>query len=101
MSAGRRRGRTNLLTSVVLGATERLARDVEIAGEAFARPGFMKREVDQRTLDRQLLAMSPEDMAALAVRDPQMADRYAKRINELNVRHGDREIPAGEAEYEP
>lgn len=97
----RRSGRVNLLTSVVLGAAERLERDAEAAAKAYAKPGFMKREVDPRTLDRHVQRMSAEDMAELAARDPDEAEELARRRNLLDQRAATRVPPPGEAEYEP
>lgn len=78
--------KVNQLTKVVLAARAAYPKNLDaILGTLTSPAPYMKQAIDQRTMDRQLRSMSPEDMAAVAQTDPNLAESYAKRIHELTV----------------
>lgn len=91
----------NPATNVVQRAQAAYPKALKAAGAYFGPVPYGKKEVDPRTADRHLLAMTPEAMTQLAATDPVAAESAAKRIEQLDIRAAARPpLPAAD-DYQP
>src|SRR6267142_4058707 len=77
------KARVNIATQTVLDAQQMYVKRLRETLGQYAQIPYMQQRIDPRTRDKQINMMSPEDMLALAQRDPQAAEAAAKRAEEL------------------
>jgi len=89
------------MTGAVLDARDLIVRRTQEMTKVYRPGAFMTRKVDARTMDKYLMGITAEQLADIALRDPDTAERYAGRINLLEKRAEARPRLPAESGYEP
>ena len=93
------RSKLNVMTQTVLDARQMYVKNLKGVLADYAATPYMKKPVDPRTAERQLLATTPEQMAQLAQTDPKAAEQAAYRIHQLEQKNPN-PLPAAD-DYQP
>lgn len=92
---------TDMLTGAVLQARELLVQRTSEMTKVYKPGTFMTRKVDTRTMDKYLLGITPEQMAEIAMKNPDQAEQYASRINTLESRIASQPPMPAQDQFEP
>ena len=81
------RSKLNIMTQTVLDARAMYVKNLRGVLNDYASTPYMKKPVSRETADRQLLAMTPDQMSQLSQTDPRAAEQAAYRISQLEQKN--------------
>lgn len=94
--------KVNQATSIVQRAQQMYPQYLQAAVNSIGvNPPYGKKVVSAETRDKQILAMTPQDHAALAQTDPQQYMKTQERLQTLQQRAAERGPLPGQDTFEP